>query len=314
MQIHRVLDRLPSLQNVVLTIGTFDGVHQGHKTILKKLVSKAREINGESVLITFEPHPRFLVNNDKPIYLLTTLEEKVELLNKLGIDHLVILNFDDAFSRQSAQEYFEQFLWKNFSPSCIIIGYDHRFGHNREGGLELLESYAHTHHFELIEIPKQVIEESTISSSLIRKALQIGNVKVACRLLGQYYSLKALVIRGDQRGRTLGFPTANLQPVDKHKIIPETGVYAVWVLWNGRKWKGMLNIGFRPSIEDSEGLHLEVCILDFNQEIYDQTLEIHFIERIRSEVKFENMEQLREQLRQDETRVRTILSDVNDNF
>ena len=240
-------DNLPSFRNPVLTIGTFDGVHKGHQAILKDVVQQAKAIDGESILITFEPHPRKLIYPEQSLQLLTTLDEKIKLIEATGIRHIVVTPFNTAFASLTAEEYMRDFLVKKFQPEHIVIGYDHRFGHDRAGNLDLLQSISGQYGFTVNEIPAQKIDEAAVSSTKIRKALESGDVTGAHAMLGRAYTLSGTIVTGAQIGRKLGFPTANIQPADADQLIPANGVYAVLANVNGMQYKAMLNIGIRPN-------------------------------------------------------------------
>lgn len=308
MKVYHSIEQIPPFKNAVITIGTFDGVHQGHCSIIKQLVATAAEVKGESVLITFHPHPRQVVAG-KNLYLLNSIDEKMELLEAEGIDHLVIIPFTAAFSQMDAHEYIEHFLIDNFHPHTIIIGYDHRFGKNRSGDFSLLEQYAEKNAFKLIEIPAHVISENTVSSTQIRHALEEGNIQKANDLLGYRYHIEGIVVKGNQLGRKLGFPTANIAPISQNKLVPGNGVYAVLVtnLKNPyQTYKGMMNIGVRPTIDGTQRV-IEVHIFDFHDEIYGEQLHIEFCNYIRSEKKFDGLPALIEQLEKDKVAVEKVL-------
>lgn len=308
MQVHRDLEQLPDFGNAVITIGTFDGVHLGHRHILRQLEQAAAACKGEKVIITFDPHPREVLNpENKTVRLLTTLDEKIKLLALQGIDHLVVVPFTKAFSQLSATGYLEEFLIKRFNPHTIIIGYDHRFGHNREGGLALLEAEQHKFGFQLLEIPQQVVHDLTVSSTKIRNSLLEGNVLLANELLGYPYFINGVVVHGDKMGRKLGFPTANISLYDERKLIPAQGVYAVKVSLASGQWNGALNIGTRPTFNGRE-LRIEVYIIDFNEEIYDQPITVQFIDYIRADQKFDHIDDLVAQMHQDTARAKEILT------
>lgn len=299
MAIYRHTGELPSFHHTVLTIGTFDGVHSGHKTILNEVIRHAQEEGRESVLITFEPHPRKLLFPDQPLKLLTPLEEKLQLITEAGINHVVVAPFTHAFSQLNATDYIQDFLVHYFRPQSIIIGYDHHFGHDRTGNIRMLQQYEQVFGFTVHEIPAHLIEEAAVSSTKIRKALESGQVQDAAQMLGRNYSLKGTVIHGAKRGRTIGYPTANLKPADPEQLIPATGVYAVQVRHNGHWYGGMLNIGYNPTVTDEGRLHIEVHIFDFDQTVYDETLELLFVARLRDELKFASLDELIEALHQD---------------
>jgi riboflavin kinase / FMN adenylyltransferase len=309
MRIHRDLTHLPALRRAVITIGTFDGVHSGHRFIIQQLQQAAAACEGETVIITFDPHPREVLQpGSNQVRLLTTLDEKIELLAKHGIDHLVIVPFTQAFSEMSAQSYLEDFLIETFKPHTIIIGYDHRFGHNREGGLELLEAEQTRYGFELIEIPQQVVHDLSVSSTKIRKNLQEGNINLANELLGYQYFLEGKVIHGDKMGRQLGYPTANMELPDARKLIPAQGIYAIKV--HIKKYEkplnGIMSIGTRPTFNGTD-LRLEAHVFDFNEELYDQIIRVEMISFIRANQKFDNIEALITQMDKDSLAAREIL-------
>lgn len=312
MQVHRDLDHLPKFRNAIITIGTFDGVHAGHRFIIEQLEQAATACGGETVIITFDPHPREVLQ-PKPnnIRLLTTLPEKIALLERAGIDHLVVVPFTKEFSEMAARSYLEDFLVARFKPHTIIIGYDHRFGHNREGGLELLEAEQQQYGFTLIEIPQQVVHDLTVSSTKIRKSLQEGDVRLANELLGYTYFLAGKVVHGDKMGRQLGYPTANLHLSDERKLIPAEGIYAVNAQLSGsdQLLPAVMSIGFRPTFNGTD-LRLEVHIFDFNEDIYGQELTVHFVEYIRSNLKFDNIDALVVQMDKDSVQAKEILKTV----
>lgn len=303
MQIHKNLDQLPEFRNAVVTIGTFDGVHAGHRQIIDELLREARAINGETVIITFHPHPRKIVSSTiLGIRLINTLEEKIELLEQLGIDHLVVVPFTDAFANQQAEDYVEHFLVKRFRPHTIIIGYDHRFGKERKGDYRLLELLAPKFHYQLKEIPKHILDEIAISSTRIREALLEGRIETADKLLGYEFFFSGMVVDGDKLGRKLGYPTANIQVPNEEKIIPGNGIYAVYAALphyaDGHRLKGMMSIGFRPTVDGKKRV-IEVNLFDFSQDIYSQTLRIYLKKYLREEIKFDSLEALVKQIDQD---------------
>ncbi len=314
MNVYRNIAELPAFNKAVLTIGTFDGVHLGHQQIISQLKKEAVAIGGETVLVTFDPHPRKVVST-KPLQLINTLAEKIELLEQQGVDNLVIVPFTAAFSGQSANAYIEDFLVSRFHPHTVIIGYDHRFGKDRSGDLQLLEAFARQHAFKLIEIPARLVDEAAISSTKIREALLAGRVDDARRFLGYDYFFEGLVVQGNQLGRTLGYPTANLQPQTEDKLVPGNGVYAVQVAiiktlaGAGNKnpspptprlipLKGMMNIGVRPTLNGTQRI-TEVNIFGFDADIYGATLRVYLKKFLRPEQKFSGLEALKEQLGKD---------------
>jgi len=301
MKVHYNIEALPVFKNAVITIGTFDGVHMGHRQVIDKLKSEAKAINGESVIITFHPHPRKVVSSTiLGIRLINTLQEKIELLAQMDIDHLVVVPFTDAFANQSAEDYIKNFLIDKFHPHTIIIGYDHRFGRDRLGDYRLLEKNAGTYNYQLKEIPKHILEDISISSTNIREAILHSDITTADKLLGYDFFFSGIVVHGNKLGRTLGYPTANLKIADEEKIIPGNGIYAVYAQLQGasQKLKAMMSIGFRPTV-DGKTRVIEINIFDFNQEIYDQVLKVYVKKYLREEVKFDGLEALVKQIDQD---------------
>lgn len=313
MQVHRDINNLPVFRNAVITIGTFDGVHLGHLQIIDQLKQEAEKIKGETVIITFHPHPRKIVGHgNTTVLLLNTPEEKIELLERQGIDHLVVVPFTEAFANQSAADYVEDFLIKQFHPHTLIIGYDHRFGKGRKGDFHLLENYSQKLGFTLIEIPQHLLHESAISSTRIRQALQHGNIRDANELLGYSYFFNGLVIEGNKLGRTIGFPTANLQTSDDEKLVPGNGVYAVLAeMVEDRNKpaliKGMMNIGIRPTIDGTKRV-IEVHLFDFTGNIYGEIIRVNVKEYLRPEQKFSGIDALKEQLNKDAVNALSSLS------
>jgi riboflavin kinase / FMN adenylyltransferase len=298
MQIHGDISHLPEFNHAVATIGTFDGVHYGHREILEKLVTEAKQVNGEAVVITFHPHPRKILSSASGPLLLNTLSEKIGLLSGLGIDHLVVVPFNKEFAALTARQYAEDFLIKKIQPHTLIIGYDHHFGHDREGNFSLLAEYAAQQAFRLVQIPEKILENIAISSTRIRNALKEGNIVLAAELLGYDYFFSGEVVHGNKKGRTIGFPTANIQLGEADKLTPGNGVYAVTATRNGVVHPGMMNIGFRPTAGGSQ-LTVEVHLLDFDADIYGETLTISLKRRLRSEQKFASFDELKTQLQQD---------------
>ncbi len=311
MRVFRDLNNLPPFKNSVLTIGTFDGVHKGHQKLIERINIQAKKNNGESIIITFHPHPRIVINpENKSLRLLNTIEEKISLLETYEVDNLVIVPFSRDFSEQSAEEYVSNFLVKNFQPKNIVIGYDHKFGKNRSGDFHLLEKMKEQYGYSMEEISKETLDDIGISSSKIRNSLQHGEIKLANELLGHSYKLTGTVVRGLQNGRKLGFPTANIQVNDEYKLIPKTGIYVVKVSDTSKVsdiYKGMLSIGYNPTFEGKEQT-IEVNILDFDKDIYGSSLTLEFIDFIREEKKFDSVETLIEEIKNDEQVTRKTLS------
>ncbi|MDB5231989.1 MAG: bifunctional riboflavin kinase/FAD synthetase [Chitinophagaceae bacterium] len=302
MQVHSNLENLPVFEKAIITIGTFDGVHTGHRQIISQLKKEAKKAGGETVIITFHPHPRKIVNTgNNPVKILSTLEEKIELLEKEQIDHLVIVPFNESFAEQSAETYVHEFLFKKFHPHSIIIGYDHKFGKGRTGNYKLLEAFADELNFRVIEIPGHVIDEVTISSTRIRQAIISHDIETANHFLGYDYFFEGIVVKGDRLGRTLGYPTANLKIQNEEKLIPANGIYAVEVFLENeeKKMKGMMSIGVRPTINDNNIRAVEVNIFDFDKDIYGEVLQVHVKHFIRQEEKFDDLQQLIKKIGED---------------
>ncbi|MCZ6520537.1 MAG: bifunctional riboflavin kinase/FAD synthetase [Bacteroidetes bacterium] len=296
MKIYRGIEEFNPVQNAVVTSGTFDGVHLGHKVILKRLIQLAKKRQGESVVLTFWPHPRFvLYPNDTSLKLLSTFQEKASYLSDLGIDHLIKIEFTKKFSQLSSEEFIHNILIDKIGTKLLVIGYDHRFGKNREGSFQYLANNSHKYGFEIEEIPRQDIENIAVSSTKIRNALESGEIKTANEFIGNNYRLTGKVIKGSQIGRDLGFPTANIVVEESYKLIPADGSYAVKIEYQDQWHNGMLNIGFRPTVNGTTRT-IETHIFDFNQNLYGQVLTIGFVEKIRGEKKFENLEALSKQL------------------
>ena len=300
MKVYRNLDTLPPFINAVVTIGTFDGVHLGHQKIIKQVLTESDRNGGESVLITFNPHPRKIVQPEKSLMQLTTMDERIELLKQQGINNMVIVPFTQEFSQQTALEYIQHFLVDKFHPSQIIIGYDHKFGNKREGDFRLLEQYAHEFNYAVKEIDEELIQDAIISSTKIREALLRGDTTFAKSFLGYDYFFKGVVIEGNKLGRTIGYPTANLQMEHPDKLVPGNGVYAVSCQLEGetRMLNGMMNIGTRPTVDGLNRM-IEVNIFDFDEEIYGRHLKVWLKHHLRSEVKFSGIDALKEQLSKD---------------
>jgi riboflavin kinase / FMN adenylyltransferase len=300
-------DSLPKFKNAVITIGTFDGVHLGHRKILQEVADHARKVDGESIVVTFEPHPRKLLFPDQKLSLITSLEQKLALISETGIQHIVVAPFTREFSNLSAQAYIEQFLVKLFHPARIIIGYDHHFGHDRTGDMELLKRYEQDFGYKVYEIPAQLIEEATVSSTKIRKGLAAGHVAEAAHMLGRQYSIAGTVVEGAKLGRTIGYPTANIKPLDADQLVPANGVYAVRIKRQEQEYKGMLNIGVKPTVTTENKPTIEVNIFDMDEDLYGEQLEVFFVERLRAEEKFPSLDILKEQLARDRQQALAIL-------
>lgn len=302
MKIYHSIEEFQKVKNAVVTTGTFDGVHIGHQKIIKRLRQVADEIGGETVLLTFFPHPRMVLFSDNDLKLINTKNEKIALLEKEGIDHLIIHPFSREFSRLSSVEFVRDILVNKIGTSRLVIGYNHHFGRNREGSFEHLKEYGPVYGFQVEEIPAQDVEEIKVSSTKIRKALDEGNVKTAKEYLTHDFTLTGIVVKGNHLGHELGFPTANIKVMDSHKLIPANGVYAVRVLVHGKEYKGMLNIGVRPTVDGTEKT-IEAHVIDFDEDIYGEEITVLFDDWIREEQKFDGLEALKEQLEKDKSAV-----------
>lgn len=310
MKVHYDLTQLPAFKNAIITMGAFDGVHRGHQQIIARLKFLAQKVQGESVIITFHPHPRKVISSvPGEIKQLTCLNERIQLLEKAGIDHLVVVNFDYHFSNLTAEQYVEDFLVARFHPHTVIIGYDHRFGNKRNGNLELLKKYGTQFNFEVEEINEQIVEGEIVSSTHIRNYLLERDIQKATSLLGYPYFFEGFIVRGNQIGRTIGFPTANLHINDEEKLIPANGVYAVKVTGaclSHQIYNGMMNIGVRPTVDGQKKV-IEVNIFHFDADIYENNITVFVYDYIRGEVKFEGLEGLKAQLNEDKITAANLL-------
>jgi riboflavin kinase/FMN adenylyltransferase len=321
LKIYHQLSDFKKLNNAIVTIGTFDGVHLGHQKIIKRLCELAKSLGGESVILTFFPHPRMIIDpENQSLKMINTINEKAEILANLGVDHLVITPFTRDFSNLCAADYIKNILVDTIGTKQIIVGYDHRFGKDRQGGMKELEEYTKKYNFTIEEIPEQDVNDVAVSSTKIREALLSGDVSLAASYLGYNFSINGPVIKGDKIGRTIGFPTANIFVEETYKLIPSDGIYAVTVemsLEHGaegvelsevvkhkiqnekrKTYQGMAYIGQRPTINGMTR-NIEVNIFDFNREIYGQNIKMNFMKFLRHDVKFTGLEALKEQLYQD---------------
>jgi riboflavin kinase/FMN adenylyltransferase len=298
LKIIHSIQAYPTAQPTIVTIGTFDGVHLGHKKIIDLIIGSAKELNCESLVLTFFPHPRAVLQEGTEMKQLTTLDEKITLLENLGINHLVIHPFDKEFSRLTAEEFVQKVLVDTFNVKKIIIGHDHRFGRNRTANIDDLTAYGLKYGFEVAQISAEEINEVAISSTKIRTALEEGNISLANDYLGYKYSLTGTIVKGKQLGRTIGYPTANIAIEEDYKLIPNNGVYIAKCCVEGKAIFGMMNIGTRPTVEGITQT-IEVHFFDFSQNLYGQTLTVSLLKRMRSEQKFESLDALKEQLARD---------------
>ncbi|MFT6167053.1 MAG: riboflavin kinase/FMN adenylyltransferase [Vicingaceae bacterium] len=307
MKVYKGLEEFEKLKNAIVTTGTFDGVHQGHRKILNRLIEVAKKNKGESVLITFFPHPRMVLQPDSDLKLINTIDEKIELLREVGIDHLIIHPFTKEFSRTTSLEFVRDLLVNEIGTTKLVIGYDHHFGRNREGSFEHLKEFGPIYGFEVEEISVQDVDNVNVSSTKVRKALEDGEVDVAANYLGYSFFLQGVVVHGQKIGRELGYPTANVEIQNPYKLIPANGIYAVKVNVGNEMYNGMLNIGTRPTIEHSDKVSVEVHLFNFSEDIYGKEITVSLVQRIRSEKKFDNREALIAEMEKDKVRVEQVL-------
>lgn len=301
-------DQLPEFNNPVITIGAFDGFHLGHRSIIDRVCSIAKSRNSDSILISFDPHPRKILDQkNEQNYLLNTVEEKIELLSETELNYLILVPFNFEFSQLVAEEYIENFIIKNFKPQSLVIGFDHRFGMNSAGNINMLQEYASKGNFELIEIPKKEIEQDKISSSLIRDYISSNNFEYVTKLLGRPYLIKGKIVRGLNIGNKLGYPTANIDILEKSKLIPNPGIYASLLRYNQKSYRGLLYIGTRPTIGDKLNISIEVHIKDFQEDIYNQEITLEIIQFIREDLKFQSLDDLKRQIQRDDIVINEVL-------
>lgn len=308
MEIIHDVSSFHSSSRTIVTIGTFDGVHLGHQKILEQLISDAQNRGKKSVLLTFFPHPRMVLQKDVQIELINTIEEKAKLLEKMGLDYLIIHPFSREFSRMTALDFVRDILVNQLKTSKLVIGYDHHFGKNREGNIDQLREYSPLYGFDIDEISAQDIDNVSISSTKIRRALHDGNLKTANQFLGYHFTINGTVVNGKQLGGKIGFPTANIHVKESYKLIPKTGVYIVRSNMNGKTINGMMNIGYRPTV-DGKHQTIEVHFFDFDEDLYGQKLSIELCYFLREEQKFDSVEDLIAQLKKDKAQSLQFLAD-----
>ena len=309
MKIFYDFNSIASIPNPVLTIGTFDGVHVGHQKIIKQLNQEAKKIGGESVLFTFYPHPRMVLHpKNHGLKLIQTQEEKLEKLSKMGLQNCIVFPFTLEFSELTALEFVRDFLVKQLNVKKLVIGYDHQFGKNREGSISYLKAVSKDFDFEVIEIPAQEIDDVNVSSTKIREAILHGDMILANEYLGNPFELSGTVVKGKALGRTIGFPTANIELNSDLKLIPANGVYAIKICVKEIWYGGMLNIGFRPTISKENNQTIEAHIFDFSADIYGDNVKVQFLSKWREEMKFSGIDELKNQLKRDEETIRHIVA------
>lgn len=311
MQIFYDLDKIERDENTVITLGTFDGIHLGHKKILEKFVETANGINGRNLLVTFSPHPRSVLVKNKNVRLLSTLNEKIPILESLGVLNLLIINFTKEFSEKTSYEFVKEYFVDKIGVKEIVIGYDHHFGKGRDGNFEALSKMGKEFGFNVSMVGPVSVDDITVSSTKIRDALSEGNISLANKLLGRRYSFSGVVVEGDKRGRELGFPTANIEDFGNDKFLPAIGIYLVKIFVEGKNHFGLMSIGRRPTFYESGDVTTEVYILDFSKDIYGEKVTVNIIERIRNEEKFSTVEELIDQIKDDELKGREIIKKLN---
>ena len=308
MKIYNNFSDFVKVPNAIVTIGTFDGVHLGHQAILKDMVKTAKEIGGETVVITFYPHPRYVLNiNAANLRFITTQEEKLKLLEKSGVDNVVVVNFTKEFSRVSSEDFIRDYIIKHINPVKLVIGYDHHFGNNRMGDFSLLSEMQNKYNFKLQRIEAHDVENIAVSSTKIRHSLQQGDVERANALLGYQFSYIGKVVSGNKIGRELGYRTANIDLEKEFRLIETSGVYATYVDYEGKEYKSMTYIGKKPTINNDEVENIEVHLFDFDGDLYDKEIKVRFVKRIRGEQKFESLDALKKQIQIDEKNIKEIL-------
>ena len=307
MQVHYGFKSYKKVKNPIVTVGTFDGIHFGHQKIIQRLQNIAKKNNGESVLLTFDPHPRKVLLKDHGLKLIHTINEKINILENLGLDHLVIYPFTKEFSKFSAKRYIDELLIQMLGTHTLVIGYDHHFGKDREGNIDLLKKYEKSNPFYLEEIKAHEIEEIKISSTKVRSAIEKGNLHLVNDYCGHFYEFSGEVVRGNGIGKTIGTPTANIKLNSNEKIIPLDGVYAVICQIKDANYKGIMNIGFKPTVDEGQKRTVEIHLFDYEKDIYGQDLRTKVIERIRDEVKFNSLKELKSQILKDNEKAKIIL-------
>ncbi|MFD1293121.1 bifunctional riboflavin kinase/FAD synthetase [Lutibacter holmesii] len=309
MKIYNDLSQYNSTNKTFVTIGTFDGVHVGHQKVIKKLIKSANKKNATSLLLTFFPHPRMVLQKDIDIKLINTIDERIQLLEKIGLEEIVIQPFTEDFSKLTALDFVRKILVNTLNISKLIIGYDHHFGKNREGNFEQLEEYGHTYDFGVNEISQKDIDNISVSSTKIRTAIENGEIEKANNFLGYYFILTGEVVSGNNLGEKIGFPTANLRIKETYKLLPKTGAYLVKSELNSKTVFGMMNIGFRPTVS-GKNQTIEIHFFDFKANLYGQKIQVEVVSFLRDEQKFESIEALQQQLKKDKEKSLKLINDI----
>ena len=308
MKIYNNFSDFVKVPNAIVTIGTFDGVHLGHQAILKDMVKTAKEIGGETVVITFYPHPRQVLNiNAVNLRFITTQEEKLRLLEESGIDNVIVVNFTKEFSRVSSEDFIRDYIIEHINPVKLVIGYDHHFGNNRMGDFNLLSEMQNKYNFQVQRIEAHDVENIAVSSTKIRHSLQQGDIERANALLGYQFSYIGKVVSGNKIGREIGYRTANIEVEREFRLIETSGVYATYVDYEGKEYKSMTYIGKKPTVNNDETENIEVHLFDFDGDIYDKEIKVRFVKRVRGEQKFESLDALKKQIQIDEKNIKEIL-------
>ena len=308
MKIYNNFSDFVKVPNAIVTIGTFDGVHLGHQAILKDMVKTAKDIGGETVVITFYPHPRQVLNiNAANLRFITTQEEKLQLLEKSGIDNVIVVNFTKEFSRVSSEDFIRDYIIEHINPVKLVIGYDHHFGNNRMGDFNLLSEMQNKYNFQVQRIEAHDVENIAVSSTKIRHSLQQGDIERANALLGYQFSYIGKVVSGNKIGREIGYRTANIEVEREFRLIETSGVYATYVDYEGKEYKSMTYIGKKPTVNSDETENIEVHLFDFAGDLYDKEIKVRFVKRVRGEQKFESLDALKRQIQIDEKNIREIL-------
>ena len=308
MKIYYDIESFKPVLNAVVTIGTFDGVHRGHQEILRNMVSRAHELDGESVVVTFYPHPRQVLSSDANIKFITTQEEKIRHLEELGVDNLIIIKFTKEFAAKSSEDFIKDYIVKHIQPAVLIIGYDHHFGKGRTGDFEMLFKLGNQYHFKVEKIQEQDVDNVVVSSTKIRHYLENGDIKNANKLLGYEFSYTGRVVHGQQVGHKMGYPTANINVAEEFKLIERQGVYATFVDIDSKSYPSMTYIGKRPTMHDDRPQSIETHIIGFNKDLYDKEINIRFVDFVRDDKKFDNFEALKRQIGADEQIIINILN------
>ena len=308
MKIYYDIEKFNKVPNAVVTIGTFDGVHRGHQEILKNMVNRAKELGGESVVVTFYPHPRQVLSHDSGIRFISTQEEKIRHLEALGIDNLIIIKFTKEFAAIPSEDFIKDYLVKNIQPAVLIIGYDHHFGKGRTGDFDMLYELGSQYHFKVEKIQEQDVDNVAVSSTKIRQFLENGDIKHANMLLGYEFSYTGKVIHGQQVGHKMGYPTANIDVAEEFQLIEKQGVYATFAEIDGKSYPAMTYIGKRPTMHDNRPQSIETYIISFDGDLYDKEIKIRFVDFVRDDKKFDNFEALKRQISIDEQQIINILN------